>query len=152
MGWNYEKNTRWEKNDELFADSVFDGDLVGLRKNGWILAIRRKSKAKRPHLPENKEKGSRKSLRVCYVCRGCGLYGCRYTKLLYSFFLIEQCHHTFPTQDKIVSGGNSKNAAILSMGSPALNILDAVFIARFRSPSLRPSCFFSYPNCSTAFS
>lgn len=60
MGWNYEKNTRWEKNDELFADSVFDGDLVGLRKNGWILAIRRKSKAKRPHMPENKEEGSRR--------------------------------------------------------------------------------------------
>ena len=149
MGWNYEKNTRWEKNDELFADSVFDGDLVGLRKNGWILAIRRKSKAKRPHLPENKEKGSRNSLRVCLACRGAAnSTGYRQTKLSHSFFLIIQCHHTFPTQDKIVSGGNSKNAAILSMGSPALNILDAVFIARFRLPS----CSLSYPNCSTAFS
>jgi hypothetical protein len=50
--------------------AFFDGDLVGLRKNGLILAIRRKSKAKRPHLPENKEEGSRKSLRVCLACRG----------------------------------------------------------------------------------
>ena len=51
--------------------AFFDVDLVGLRKNGWILAIRRKSKAKRPHLPENKEKGSRKSLCVCLACSGC---------------------------------------------------------------------------------
>ena len=73
-GWGgtMKKTQDGEKNDELFMDSVFDGDLVGLRKNGWILAIRRKSKAKRPHLPENKEKGSRKSLRVCLACRGCG--------------------------------------------------------------------------------
>ena len=40
-----------------------------------------------PSARKQKE-GSRKSLRVCYVCRGCGLYGCRYTKLLHSYFLI----------------------------------------------------------------
>ena len=28
--------------------AFFDGDLVGLRKNGWILAIRRKSQEGSP--------------------------------------------------------------------------------------------------------
>ena len=71
MGWNYEKKTQdGEKMINILRIAFFDVDLVGLRKNGWILAIRRKSKAKRPHLPENKEKGSRKSLCVCPACRG----------------------------------------------------------------------------------
>jgi hypothetical protein len=50
--------------------AFFDGDLVGLRKNGWILAIHRKPKAKSLVCPRTKKEGSRKSLRVCLAFLG----------------------------------------------------------------------------------
>jgi hypothetical protein len=46
---NYEKTHKMgRKMMNFLRIAFFDGDLVGLRKNGWILAIRRKSQEGSP--------------------------------------------------------------------------------------------------------
>ncbi len=138
-GWSrrMKKTPNTGGNADFLRITSFQQNLSRLRKVDGFWLSAEKPRQKGPICPNaKKEEGSRKSLRACLGYSAC-LDSCA-----------KQGHHTFPTQDKIVSGGNSKNPAILSMGSPALNMLDAVFLAISRPPS----CSLSYPYCSTAFS